>query len=124
MANSISLSSRLRAISLGFSITFILLLAANTNAAGQVVGGSGFLVFGKVFLPDGNPAIRVKVKLDMATGFTRDTLTDDNGYYEFRGINGGRYHLSATNPDVPEQHTDPADTDSTRAYANRLQVNL
>jgi tetratricopeptide (TPR) repeat protein len=124
MANSSSLRSRLRAASLGFSLIFTFLLMLSINAAGQVVGGSGFLIFGKVFLPDGTPAIRVRVKLDMATGFTRDTLTDDNGYYEFRGVNGGRYHLSATNQDAPEQHTDPADTDSTRAYANRLQVNL
>jgi tetratricopeptide (TPR) repeat protein len=115
---------RLVTLSFGWMLLLVLLTATRLDVAGQVVGGGGFLVYGRVYLPDGSPAVRVKVKLDTASSFNRETLTDNDGYYEFRGIVAGRYHLSAINRDAPEQFTDPADTDSTRAYANRLQVNL
>ncbi|HMV46669.1 MAG TPA: tetratricopeptide repeat protein, partial [Blastocatellia bacterium] len=54
----------------------------------------------------------------------RDVLTDQEGNYEFRGMSGGRYRVYATNPDVPEQFSEPAESDTTRAFANRLQINV
>ena len=60
----------------------------------------------------------------MTSGLKRDILSDDQGNYEFHGLTGGRYRLSATNPDDPKQFTDPAESDNTRAFANRVHVNL
>ncbi len=84
----------------------------------------GLTVFGRVYLPDGQPAVRAKVKIEVINGFWREVWSDDQGNYEFRGVIAGRYRLSATNPEDSEQFSEPAESDSTRSYANRLQVNL
>ena len=92
---------------------------------GAIVPNSGFVVFGKVSLPDGKPATRVQVFLETVNGVKRDTLTDDQGSYEIRGLTGRfRFDVSALNLNEPTQYTDPVNGDPTRAYANRLQINL
>src|SRR5262249_8008986 len=73
---------------------------------------------------DGQPAARVKVFIETTNGLKRDTLSDDQGNYEFRGMTGGRYRLSAINPNEPKQFSEPAESDTTRAFANRLQIPL
>ncbi|MBL8188599.1 MAG: tetratricopeptide repeat protein [Acidobacteria bacterium] len=84
----------------------------------------GFLIFGRVSLPDGQPAARVRVFIETTNGLKRDVLTDQEGNYEFRGMSAGRYRVYATNPDVPEQFSEPAESDTTRSFANRLQINV
>ncbi len=84
----------------------------------------GFTIFGRVSLPDGQPAARVRVFIETFNGLKRDVLTDQEGNYDFRGMAAGRYRVYATNPDVPEQFSEPAESDTTRAYANRLQINV
>ncbi len=91
---------------------------------GGITQGGGFTVFGRVSLPDGKPAARVKVFIEATSGFQRQTISDDQGRYEFRGLGGGRYRVSATNPEAPEQYSDPAESDTTRAYSNRLQIDV
>jgi tetratricopeptide (TPR) repeat protein len=91
-------------------------------AIGQ--GGGGITVFGRVSLPDGKPAIRVMVKLEMASGLKREIMTDDYGRYEIRGLTAGRYQVSATNPDAPEQYSERAESDNTRSFANRVQIDV
>ncbi len=103
-----------------FRKAFFLCLSLAVFAFAQ----GGITIFGRVVLPDGNPAVRVLVRVEMANGLKREVRTDDDGRYEFRGISAGRYHLSAVNPDAPEQFTEPAESDSTRSYANRLQMDL
>ena len=87
-------------------------------------GGGGFLVFGRVYLPDGKPAAKVKVNLELMNGMTREAISDDSGNYEFRGMTSGRYRVKAVNPNAPEQYSDPAESDSTRSYSNRVQINV
>ncbi len=91
---------------------------------GQVQTGSGFIIFGRVSLPNGKPAVRVKVFLEGGRGIARDTISDDQGQYEIRSLPSGRYRVRATNPDVPEQVCDPTESDTTRAYSNRLQIDV
>lgn len=90
---------------------------------GSIVPNSGFVVFGRVSLPDGKPAPRVKVYLE-TRGISRDTLSDDQGNYEIRGLTTGRYRMTAVNPVDSTMYTDPVELDSTRGYANRLQINI
>ncbi len=113
--------SRLALLTLAFS------MASTTASAfqfGQAQTGGGFTVFGKVSLPGGKPAARVKVFLESSRGFLRDTISDDQGQYEFRGLPGGRYRVRATNPDAPDQVCEPAESDTTRAYSNRLKIDV
>jgi tetratricopeptide (TPR) repeat protein len=105
---------------LALAFIFGLFFTISLNALGQ----GNFVVFGRVSLPDGKPAARVRVKLDGARGLTRETQTDDQGNYEFRGLGAGRYQMSATNPADPEQYSNPAISDTTRAYSNRLQIDI
>jgi tetratricopeptide (TPR) repeat protein len=100
------------------------LVAVNAQTPLGTVGGAGISVFGRVYLPNGKPASRVKVYLEMPSGLSRYIPTDDGGNYEFRGIERGRYKIKAVNPDAPEQYSDPAESDSNRAYANRVQIDV
>jgi len=87
--------------------------------------GGGFDIFGSVSLPDGKPApARVKVFILSLRGLQRDTLTTEDGRYEFLGMGGGRYHITAVNPNAPEQYCDPVLADTERAYSNRLRVDV
>jgi len=105
----------------------VLLLASTTTSAfqfGQVQTGSGFTIFGKVSLPNGKPAARVKVYLEGSRGLSRDTIADDQGQYEIRSLPAGRYRVRAVNPEAPEQVCDPTESDTNRAYSNRLQIDV
>ena len=108
-------------------LTLFFLLTFSVSSFAQLgapLTGGGFVVFGRVHLPNGKPATGAKVSLEMPNGLTKDTICDDGGNFEFRAISAGRYHLKAVNPNDPEQYSDPADSDSNRAYSNRVQVNI
>lgn len=111
-------------------VTLATLIAASAIDAyaaqlGGVTQGPGFTIFGKVRLPDGRPPRnRMKVFVEGMNGLKRDTLSDDDGNYEIRGVSGGRYQVYAINPQVPEQYCDPITADTNRAYSNRLQVDI
>lgn len=107
---------------LGF--LWLCLMAGGAQAQLGTVGGPGYIVFGRVYLPDGKPASRVKVYLEMPSGLNRYIPSDDSGNYEFRGVAAGRYKVKAVNPNAAEQYSDVAESDSTRAYANRVQVDV
>lgn len=108
------------------ALSVVILCIVVTSALPQTPPstGGGILVFGRVYLPDGQPASRVKVFLETSSGLMRDTICDDNGNYDFRSLPGGRYRVKATNPNAPEQFSDPAESDSTRSYANRVQIHV
>jgi tetratricopeptide (TPR) repeat protein len=76
-----------------------------------------------VSLPDGNTAARITVKISGQTGLNFETTTDNSGRYQFQ-VPGGRYRLSAMNPQDPEQYTDNVEADTSRTAGNRLIVNL
>ena len=99
-------------------------LLAVVVAVPAAFGQGGFLIFGRVSLPNGQPAARVRVYIETMSGLKRDVLTDQEGNYEFRGMSAGRYRVHAINPDVPEQFSEPAESDTTRSFANRLQINV
>ena len=97
---------------------------ASTTQLGQV-GGAGFIIFGKVYTPDGRPAqSRIKIFAEGPQGMQRDTLSDDDGNYEIKNLNRGRYRLTAINPNDKEQYVDPIEADTNRSYSNRLQVDI
>jgi tetratricopeptide (TPR) repeat protein len=107
-----------------FCFIWLCLTAVGVQAQLGTVGGPGFIVFGRVYLPDGKPASRVKVYLEMPNGLNRYIPSDDSGNYEFRGVTAGRYKVKALNPNAPEQYSDVAESDSTRAYSNRVQIDV
>ncbi len=92
---------------------------------GAVQQGGGFVIFGRIRLPDGRPAnTRMKVFVEAMNGLKRDTLSDMDGNYEIRGLTGGRYRIYAINPEVPDHYCDPIEADTNRAYSNRLQIDI
>jgi tetratricopeptide (TPR) repeat protein len=110
-------------------ILFLLLAAivptATSSAQLGQVGGAGFIIFGRVYLPDGRPVqSRVKIFAEGPQGMQRDTFSDDDGNYELKNLNRGRYRVTAVNPKDPEQYVDPIEADTNRSYANRLQIDI
>ncbi len=107
-----------------FQLLCLLLITINSYAQFGAPQQGGFVIFGRVSLPNGYPAVRVRVYIEALNGIHRNVLSDDQGNYEFRGMSGGRYRVSAVNPEAPEQISEPAESDTTRAYSNRLQINI
>ena len=85
---------------------------------------AGVSIYGTVSLPDGNPAIRVIVRISGSSGLNREVRTDNQGRYEFQGIPAGRYRLTVTNPADPSQFTDAVEADTSRTAGNRLLIHL
>src|SRR6185503_9688806 len=74
-------------------------------------------VSGTVWLPDGSAAQRARVRITNSTGATIDVLTDASGKYS-QQLPLGRYRLTATNPQDPQQFTDPVEAEGTRFNPN------
>jgi len=122
-------SPQLRPGSFGRGGVFILasltLLFGGASIARAAIKQGGFVIFGRVNLPNGRPATtRMNIFIEGMNGLRQDILSDDQGKYEFRGISGGRYYVHATNPNAPEQYCDPVEADTTRAFSGRLQVDI
>jgi tetratricopeptide (TPR) repeat protein len=90
-----------------------LAIAAAQGIAGGQGGQGGMTVSGTVWLPDGSPAQRVRVRITGRTGVSIDVNTDASGKYS-QQLPLGRYSLTATNPRDPEQFTDPVEAEGTR----------
>jgi tetratricopeptide (TPR) repeat protein len=83
-------------------------------AATQAIArGQGMTVTGTVWLPDGRPAQRARVRITGSTGETIEVLTDASGKYS-QQLPLGRYTLTATNPQDPQQFTDSVEAEGTR----------
>lgn len=78
------------------------------------VGRAPYVVSGNVRLPNGAPAPRVVVRVTSTTGSDRQTITDESGHYELRDLTRGRYVLTASNPEDPDQISDYAEVDVSR----------
>ncbi|MGE0886219.1 MAG: tetratricopeptide repeat protein [Blastocatellales bacterium] len=124
MSKSLSAQLPTARLILTVLILYIFSITASAFQLGAITPNSGFVVFGRVSLPNGRPAKKVKVFIEASSGMKRDTITNEEGNYEFRGMTTGRFRVYAVNPDAPDQYTDPAESDSTRSYANRLQIDL
>lgn len=83
-----------------------------------------FTVGGQVSLPDDRPAARVRVRLSGRSGINRETMTNDNGRYEFPELPGGVYTLSAESLSDTPLSSGPADADTGRTATGQLTVNL
>jgi tetratricopeptide (TPR) repeat protein len=103
-----------RAYGIIIRIVRISACACLAMAAAQVVAsGQGMTVTGTVWLPDGSPAQRARVRITGSTGVSIDVLTDASGKYS-QQLPLGRYRLTATNPQDPQQFTDPVEAEGTR----------
>jgi Tfp pilus assembly protein PilF len=118
-----NVSKRARRIIIAALMLASLCLVEPLAAPGKAQQGS-FIIFGHVNLPNGARASRVKVKIEGLNGLNREVQTDDQGRYEFQGVPGGRYRLTATNPADATQFTDPVAADTTQSFAGRLQVDI
>ena len=106
------------------SLMFVFLLPAFVTAPASARPRQGNItVTGTVTLPDGSPAVHIKVKITGQTGLNFDAMTDNSGRYQFQ-VPAGRYRLSATNPQESSQYTDPMEADTGRTAGNRVVANL
>ncbi len=56
-------------------------------------------VYGKVFLPDGNPAVNVTIHISASHSFNADTTTDVEGNYRFEALPPGSFELRLNQPE-------------------------
>lgn len=105
------------------SSILLFLLVWSVFTLGQTSGAS-FTIYGIVRLPNGEPASRVTVNVRSQSGLDRQAFSDDMGRYEIRDLPRGRYFLTVTNPQAPDQLTDPAEADTGRSLSGRVLVHL
>jgi tetratricopeptide (TPR) repeat protein len=55
-------------------------------------------VYGKVFLPNGNPAVNMTIHISASHSFGGDTTTDVEGNYRFDGVPPGLFELKLNQP--------------------------
>jgi tetratricopeptide (TPR) repeat protein len=55
-------------------------------------------VYGKVFLPDGNPAANMTIHISSSHAFNADTTTNIEGIYRFEGVPPGLFELRLNQP--------------------------
>lgn len=85
---------------------------------------AGFFIYGRVSLPNGQPANRVDVFIEGFNGLNRQTRTDDQGRYEFFAVPGGRYRLKASDPADSSLIASDVEADTSRTSGNRLVVHI
>jgi Tfp pilus assembly protein PilF len=83
-----------------------------------------FTVSGQVTFPDGKPASGVIVKLTTRTGVPREAFTTDSGRFEFSGMEGGIYVLTAKSVSDPNLVSETVETDTNRTATDNLTVNI
>ena len=83
-----------------------------------------YTVFGQVQLPDGKPADGVTVQINASSGYSAQTITNDEGQYEFSSLPTGRYRLTATIRPGPTCTLTAVDTDVSRAPSLQVMVHL
>jgi tetratricopeptide (TPR) repeat protein len=83
-----------------------------------------FNVGGQVSLPNDRPAARVRVRITGRGDINRETVTNDNGRYEFTDLPAGVYSLTAQSLDDASLISAAADADTSRTATGRLIVNL
>ena len=110
--------------SLLFSLFALVCVSPTLLAQATSVSPTPYVIFGNVRLPDGSLAREVAVRLTSTTGLERGTFTDDSGRYELRDLPRGHYFLSASNPQDPDQFSDSAEIDTSRAFITRITANL
>lgn len=105
----------------------VLVCASQASALGQLNKTEltrTFTVGGQVSYPDDRPAARVRVRITGRGGIVLETLTNDNGRYEFPDLPGGSYSLSAQSLADPSLSSGTADADTSRTATGTLTVNL
>lgn len=79
----------------------VLLLAATAGSAQSVGAGRGinnggrFVIAGKVYLPNGDPAVGARITAS-GTYLNSNTYTDQDGYYTLAGVPVGSFTITAT----------------------------
>jgi tetratricopeptide (TPR) repeat protein len=79
---------------------------------------------GRVSLTDDRPATRARVKLSSQTGIGRETVTNDNGRYEFTEVPPGIYQIMAISLADSALASDSVGVDTTQSVTGITNVNL
>ncbi len=83
-----------------------------------------FTISGQVTFPDGRPATQALVKLITRTGVPRQAFTNDQGKFEFPGMDAGGYSLVASSLADPNFTSEPTETDTIFTATDTLNVRL
>ncbi len=111
------------------AVHMLLLVLASTGGTQILypqwaIAQAPYVIYGNVQLPDGSPARGAVVRVTTTSGFDRQTVADDGGRYEIPELPRGRYYLSASNPDDPDQISDYTEIDVSRYRGLRIPANL
>jgi tetratricopeptide (TPR) repeat protein len=83
-----------------------------------------YTLFGQVVQPDGSPSVHARVQISGLTGGEHQAVTDDMGRFEVPSVMRGRYRLTATNPEAPDQVSDGVELELGRGQPGRVSVNI
>lgn len=88
----------------------VLLLSLGFFADGQL--SRGITVYGRVFLPDSQPATQTTVNITGQNGYVASAVTDGRGGFRFEGIPRAIYSLNVTVPRSAKYLAEPVSVDA------------
>src|SRR5436190_17974150 len=88
-------------IFIGVSILFLVSISISAQGIGDrnhPQGIGGYRISGKVYLPDGRPAVGVTVSVTGTETSNATSRTNQEGAYEITGLGAGNYTVSVREP--------------------------
>jgi tetratricopeptide (TPR) repeat protein len=95
-------------------MTVLLLVGMSAPAYSQKL----ITVYGRVFLPDNQPATQIMVSISGESGFNSSAITDGRGGFRFDGIPRSVFSVTVTIPKDARFYAEPLTVDATKEGSN------
>lgn len=84
----------------------------------------GLTVYGRVFLPNSQPAVQVVVNISAQNGFNASTKTDGRGGFRFEGLPRSIFSLTVVAPSNTQYRAEQTTVDGSRESGNSVMADI
>jgi len=107
-----------------WTLVYLLLMVLFAEAQAPEPKTTIVSIYGKVFLPDRQPAPFMPLHLSTSSGYSADTTTDSDGNYRFEGFPQAQIQFKVTPPAESPYYGAPAIFNITREGQNALRADI
>jgi tetratricopeptide (TPR) repeat protein len=109
---------------LAWTLVYLLLMVLFAEAQAPEPKTTIVSIYGKVFLPDRQPAPFMPLHLSTSSGYRADTTTDSDGNYRFEEVPQAQIQFKVTPPADSPYYDAPVLFNITRESGNVLRANI